>query len=257
MLISRDFLWSPRLTLLGDRPFLLWWRVSELVKTPEYASFSAPKLNKCDCFPRLWPVFFFFFCLASPFTECCRAPGKKKNHNNANHNKKELNLLCKTYKLLVGLEWEALLSAINIGVLLTTISGGKKNPRHPANLNNGNNFPLHLTSRLRGRLSQRPPTPYFFYGIYFWTKGPLSCPKISALSMGLGWWGCLSMSGRKVSRRLYGKLILTGREEVPPARPAPHTSVNSRTCGPFRWQRGESTTAKSPMGPNSEEKYAV
>lgn len=64
------------------------------------------------------------------------------------------------------------------------------------------------------------------------------------------------MSGRKVSRQLYGKLTLTGRE-VPPARPAPHTSVNSRTCGPFRWQRGEGTSANSPMGPNSEEKYAV
>lgn len=150
------------------------------------------------------------------------------------------------------------LSAINIGVLLTTISGGKKNPRHPANLNNGNNFPLHLTSRLRGRLPQRPPTQYFFfYGIYFRTKGLLSYPKLTALSMGLGWWGCLSMSGRKLSRRLYGKLALTGRKEVPPTTPAPHTSVNSGTCGPFRWQRGERTSANSLVGPNSEEKYAV
>lgn len=42
----------------------------------------------------------------------------------------------------------------------------EKNPRHPANLNNGNNFPLHLTSRLRGRLPQRPPTQYFFLMVF-------------------------------------------------------------------------------------------
>lgn len=79
---------------------------------------------------------------------------KKKDDNN---NKRDSNLLCKTYnKLSVGLEWEALLSAVNIGGAAHNDKWWEKNPGHLANLNNGNNFPLHLTSRLRSRLPQRP-----------------------------------------------------------------------------------------------------
>lgn len=149
------------------------------------------------------------------------------------------------------------MSAINIGVLLTTISGGEKNPRHPANLNNGNNFPLHLTSRLRGLLSQRPPTPYFFLRYLFPDK---RAPELSKdLSPFHGPWVMrVSVHEWQEGVRAVVWEVNFDRERGG----SPHQACSPHFCEftnlwALPMAEREKYCAKSPMGPNSEEKYAV